>query len=104
MKYSNTDFTHVEVFVGTALNVNARGTVTIPRKLRDILGVRRGGLVSAEISDGKVVLEPAMLTPYRIYSEEEIARLRSEDTMSPAEAARLKATVRIAKAKTVSRG
>lgn len=88
--------------MGTALNVNARGTVTIPRELRDILGVRRGGLVSAEITDGKVVLEPAMLTAYRIYSDDEVAHLRQEDTMSPAEAARLKATVRKIKAKKAS--
>jgi bifunctional DNA-binding transcriptional regulator/antitoxin component of YhaV-PrlF toxin-antitoxin module len=87
-----------------ALNVNARGTVTIPRELRKALGVLRGGLVSAGIVNGKVTLEPAMLTSYRVYSNEEVARLQKEDTMSEADTARLKAAVRKAKAKRPSRG
>ena len=83
----------------TALNVNARGTVTIPRELRKVLGVLRGGLVSAGIVDGKVTLEPAMLTSYRVYSEEEVTRLQQEDTMSESDTVRLKAALRKSKSK-----
>jgi bifunctional DNA-binding transcriptional regulator/antitoxin component of YhaV-PrlF toxin-antitoxin module len=86
-----------------ALNVNARGTVTIPRELREVLGVLRGGLVSAGIVNGKVTLEPAMLTSYRVYSNDEVARLQKEDTMSPSDTARLKDARRRAKGKKAPR-
>lgn len=85
--------------MNVALNVNARGTVTIPRELREVLGVLRGGLVSAGVEDGKVTLEPAMLTSYRVYSDKEIAQWQKEDTLSPAEMLRLKDAVHKTKAK-----
>lgn len=55
------------------LIVSARGQLTLPAKLRKRLGIEPGGVVVAEEKDGALVLRPAVVTPVRIYSDEEIA-------------------------------
>ena len=37
-------------------SVTSKGQVTIPKKVRDYLGIRRGSIVEFRLEDGKVVL------------------------------------------------
>lgn len=55
------------------LIVSARGQLTLPAKLRKRLGIEPGGVVVAEEKDGALVLRPAVVTPVRAYTDEEIA-------------------------------
>lgn len=66
------------------LIVSERGQITLPKALRDRLAIRPGSAMIAEERDGQLVLRPAVVTPVRIYSDEEIRGWLDEDALSPA--------------------
>ncbi|HEY6226363.1 MAG TPA: AbrB/MazE/SpoVT family DNA-binding domain-containing protein [Verrucomicrobiae bacterium] len=53
--------------------INERGTMTLPKKLRDRLGVKAGGQVVAEETDDGVLLRLGVTLPLEIYSEKRVA-------------------------------
>lgn len=55
------------------INLNSRGTLTLPKELRQRLGLNEGGQVVAEATDEGVLLRPGVTVPVEIYSEERIA-------------------------------
>ena len=61
------------------LKVNSRGTVTIPKALRNALGVTEGGTLMCSLKEEGVMLQPAETYPIRIYTDEEIAELDADD-------------------------
>ena len=69
------------------LIVSARGQLTLPAKLRKRLGIEPGGVVVAEERDGALILRPAVVTPVRIYTDEEIAEWMKDDELSEADRA-----------------
>jgi AbrB family looped-hinge helix DNA binding protein len=50
--------------------VGKRGTVVIPSELRRRLGIEEGSLVLMELSDGSIVLRPAVVLPVEKYTPE----------------------------------
>ena len=42
----------------TTIEVNARGQITLPKKVRDQVGLRAGTIVRVQVVDGRLVLEP----------------------------------------------
>lgn len=67
------------------LIVSARGQLTLPAKLRKRLGIEPGGVVVAEERDGALILRPAVVTPVRIYTDEEIAEWTKVDELPESE-------------------
>lgn len=63
----------------TTIQINERGTLTIPKILRKRLGFEGGGLVLVEESGDGLVIRPAVTFPYEIYSNERIAEFDKED-------------------------
>jgi len=57
----------------TTIQINARGTLTLPKPLRRSLGLENGGLVVAEAAAEGVLLKPGVAFPVELYSEERVA-------------------------------
>ena len=57
--------------------VNERGALTLPKDLREKLGVTGGGQLIAEIdANGALTLRPGMVLPIEIYSDERIVEFQ----------------------------
>ena len=63
----------------TTIQINQRGTLTLPKKLRKRLGLEKGGVIMAEESDDGVVLKPAVAFPIEMYSDSRIKEFEKED-------------------------
>jgi bifunctional DNA-binding transcriptional regulator/antitoxin component of YhaV-PrlF toxin-antitoxin module len=57
----------------TTIQINTRGTLTLPKPLRQALGLTKGGMVVAETSVDGIVLKPSATFPIEIYSDERVA-------------------------------
>lgn len=71
------------------LIVSERGQITLPKRLRERLAIHRGSAVIVEERDGALVLRPAVVTPLRLYTEEEISGWVRDDRVTPAERRRI---------------
>ena len=56
------------------IKIQPRGTLTIPKKLRDSVGLRENTLVKVIKEKGRLIIEPVRTLPYpvRSYTIEEI--------------------------------
>lgn len=59
--------------MNTILELNSRGSMTLPKALRHLLGVEHGGRIIAETSDQGVLLRPGMAFPIELYTEARVA-------------------------------
>ncbi len=65
------------------ININARGTLTLPKALRARLGIRgEGHLIAEETSEG-IVLKAGVAFPIEMYTDERIAEFQrnNEDAL-----------------------
>jgi len=63
----------------TTIQVNERGSLTLPKSLRKKLGIERGGVVMAELSTEGLVLKPAVSFPIELYSNERVDEFDKAD-------------------------
>jgi AbrB family looped-hinge helix DNA binding protein len=63
----------------TTIQVNRRGTLTLPKNLRKAVGLEEGGSVIAELSDSGIVLRPSVTFPIEIYADERIREFDEAD-------------------------
>jgi antitoxin PrlF len=71
------------------LTVSSRGQITLPAGLRKRLGIRPGGVLSAEERGGELVLRPAVVLEMETYTDADIRRWDEEDRLSPGERDRI---------------
>jgi AbrB family looped-hinge helix DNA binding protein len=55
------------------ININPRGTLTLPKELRRRLGLARGGQLVAEETPEGLLLRPGATFPVEIYTDERLA-------------------------------
>ncbi len=55
------------------LELNSRGTLTIPKSMRRLLGVAHGGRIIAETSEQGILLRPGVAFPIEIYTDARVA-------------------------------
>jgi AbrB family looped-hinge helix DNA binding protein len=55
------------------VNINSRGTLTLPKELRQRLGVKDGGQILVEETRDGLLLRLGMTLPIEIYSGERLA-------------------------------
>jgi len=62
------------------LKVNSRGTLTLPKPLREALGVSYGGTLVCDLRGCDVVLQPDMskYPPIEMYTDERIAEFEED--------------------------
>ncbi len=58
------------------ININNRGTLTLPIQMRRRLGVDRDSQVVAEETDEGILLRPGITFPVEVYSEKRLAEFR----------------------------
>ena len=61
------------------IQVNERGTLTLPKQLRKPLGLTKGGILLAEVSKQGVLLKPSVAFPVEMYSDARIAEFDRAD-------------------------
>ncbi len=60
--------------MNTLLHVNSRGTVTLPKSVRKLLGLSNdGGIVMVNVRENDVVLQPAVAFPVEMYTDARLA-------------------------------
>jgi AbrB family looped-hinge helix DNA binding protein len=64
------------------ININDRGTLTLPKEMRSRLGVSRGAQVVAEETDDGILLRPGATFPVELYSAERLAEFRRHNEES----------------------
>jgi AbrB family looped-hinge helix DNA binding protein len=75
------------------LLVSSRGQITLPASMRKHLGIEPGTALIIEERNGELTLKPAAVLEIQNYSDEQIARWDSEDTLSSAERKRILANL-----------
>jgi AbrB family looped-hinge helix DNA binding protein len=71
-----------------------RGTVVIPKSLRDRLGLDEGTLLVLEELDGGIVIRPAVAIAVEIYSNERKAALLLNNAVDATDYARIRKVVK----------
>lgn len=61
------------------ININDRGTLTLPKAMRKRLGIKGEGQVIAEETEGGITLKPGMAFPIEIYTDERIAEFEKNN-------------------------
>ncbi len=64
------------------ININDRGTLTLPKEMRRRLGVSRNAQVVAEETDDGILLRPGVTFPVELYSEARLAEFRRHNEES----------------------
>jgi len=58
------------------ININDRGTLTLPMEMRRRLGVKSNAQVVAEETDDGILLRAGVTFPVEVYSEKRLAEFR----------------------------
>ena len=61
------------------ININERGTLTLPKELRKRLGIKKGGQVMAEETSEGVLLKTGATFPVEMYSDERLAEFETNN-------------------------
>jgi AbrB family looped-hinge helix DNA binding protein len=65
------------------LSLSRRGQITLPKEVREKLGLRPGDVLLLKVEEGRLVLEPALLLSY----EERLEEFRKAAEATPEEVA-----------------
>jgi len=64
------------------ININDRGTLTLPKEMRQRLGVSRSAQVVAEETDEGILLRAGVTFPVELYSDKRLAEFRRNNEES----------------------
>jgi len=65
--------------MSTTLQLGPRGTLTLPKKLRDKFGLKGDSIVVLEDTDQGILVRPAAVFPIEIYSDRRLAEFDTEN-------------------------
>ncbi|WP_457637714.1 AbrB/MazE/SpoVT family DNA-binding domain-containing protein [Oceanithermus sp.] len=65
--------------------ISKRGQITLPAEVRKMLGLEPGDALVVRVEEGRIVLEPAVVLPLELYSDERIAEFNKSAEVSPEE-------------------
>ncbi len=72
--------------MSTTLQLGHRGTLTLPKKLRDKFGLKSESLVVLEDTEQGILIRPAVVFPIERYSDQQLAEFDAENNEAIAEA------------------
>ena len=55
------------------ININERGTLTLPKEMRQRLGLKESGQVVAEVTDQGILIRAGVTFPVEIYTDKRVA-------------------------------
>lgn len=76
----------------TWIKILPKGLITIPKKMREKLGIKDGDIAKINISKNSIVIEPRESNEYRLFSNEEIKQWIKDDKL-PIELAKKSQTI-----------
>ncbi len=62
------------------IKILPKGLITIPKKIREKLGLKEGDVAQVKISDNTIVIKPRESAGYRLYSKEEMEQCQRRRT------------------------
>ena len=67
------------------VNVLSKGIITIPKKMRDQVGIKEGDITKMRVVGKTIIIEPKepSYAEVRKFSKEELQQWLEEDTLSP---------------------
>ncbi len=65
--------------------ISKRGQITLPAEVRKMLGLEPGDTLVVRVEEGRIVLEPAVVLPLELYSDERVAEFEENAEVSPEE-------------------
>lgn len=66
--------------MNTILQVNPRGSLTLPKAVRKALGISQsGGIVMLNVRENEVVLQPTAVFPVEMYTDARVAEFDAAD-------------------------
>jgi AbrB family looped-hinge helix DNA binding protein len=65
--------------------IGERGQVTIPKKLREKVGIKPKSPVVIEIKENGILIKPAVTVPLREFSDEFVKQIEKADMMKKGE-------------------
>ncbi|BAW02097.1 AbrB family transcriptional regulator [Thermus thermophilus] len=66
-------------------SLSKRGQITLPAEVRQALGLKPGDPLVVRVEAGRVVLEPAVVLPVELYTEERILEFAENAQATPEE-------------------
>ncbi|AMA74840.1 hypothetical protein TthSNM11_01500 [Thermus thermophilus] len=66
-------------------SLSKRGQITLPAEVRRALGLKPGDTLVVRVEAGRVVLEPAVVLPVELYTEERIREFAENAQVTPEE-------------------
>jgi len=63
------------------IKILPKGLITIPKKIREKLGIKEGDVAKVKISKNSIIIEPRELTEYRLFTDEEIKQWVKDDKL-----------------------
>ena len=63
----------------TIVQINARGTITIPKELREKFGWASGGQAIVTVTEDGLLIAPGAAYPVEIYTEARLAEFAAEE-------------------------
>lgn len=66
------------------ISINERGTLTLPKEMREMVGIKAGGQVVVQASSDGILLRAGFTVPVEIYSPERVAEFarHNEDALA----------------------
>ena len=83
----------------SVININDRGTLTLPKAFRTLLGMNQAGQVVVEETEEGILLRPRVTQPAKLYSKEQVARLDKADVALAPYAKAMRAALKRARRK-----
>ena len=72
------------------VQLSSRGQITLPASVRRELGVRSGDPLVVSVEDGRIVLQPAVVVPVELYSDDRLDEFEQNSALSPDELVKAK--------------
>ena len=66
---------------GVWVKILNKGLMTIPKAMREKVGIKEGDVAKARVEGNKIVIEPREEVDFRIFTDEEIKRWKKEDKL-----------------------
>lgn len=63
--------------------VGKKGVITLPKSMRDQIGMEEGAIAKAKLVDNKIVIEPREEFGYRIFTKAQIEQWKKDDELPP---------------------
>lgn len=64
------------------INVLNKGIITIPKKIRDQIGIKEGDIAKIRVQDNSIIIEPKE-EKYRLFTDKQIKEWEKEDEVTP---------------------